>query len=242
MYIKNFSDFYKDPEDYDKVMLGSDDNELDFYKSVIQKGSVLYLGSGDGRLLKEFLKINKDVTGVEISEEMVAKCKKLIPEANVLVQDVLTLDLKQKFDIIIAPYRFLAHITQSQAKELFKIAANHLNEGGIFIGDMWSPYHPKDKKQEIQIGDIVFHEDYFEKFYYIFNFEKQILTEAIERTYVNGPARTDLIKLDFTYYYPEQLRDYASNAGLTEIELYGSFTRGKFDEEADELIYSFIKR
>lgn len=240
MFYKSAEDYYKNPQDYDSELIGSDDKEISFYSSYIKEGSVLYLGSGSGRLLRHFLLINENITGIEISREMVKRCLELLPKAKILEQDVLNLNLKNKFDVIIAPYRFLCHFDKINIQKLFKVVSDHLKEGGIFVGDLFSPYEPKDRSIRVEFEDFLFYDDHVEKVYNLYDHVEQLCTEILERDYYEG-GRMDFIKLVWHYYYPEQLTVNAKKVDLVQHGLYGSFTKDTFTEKSKHVIFEYQK-
>lgn len=240
MFYKNTEALYKNPDDYDKELVGSDTNEISFYQKYIKNGSILYLGSGSGRLLKHFLPLNSDITGIEISEQMIKKCKETSPKVNILNQDVLKLQLPRKFDVIIAPYRFICHFDKNSVEKLFKAVATHLNPNGVFIGDLFTPYLPKDRSIKVEFDDLMFTDMYAEKTYNVYSHDKQLCVEVLERNWYEG-GRTDFIKLDWYYYYPKQLQEFGEKNNLQALDFYGSFKNDPFTENTNQLIFQFKK-
>lgn len=75
--------------------------ETEYIVSLIpQGGSVMDLGCGTGRHLIEIAKNGIDITGVDISENMLLELKKKYPQANVLKANIYTDTIDQKFDLI----------------------------------------------------------------------------------------------------------------------------------------------
>lgn len=102
-------------------------------------GSVLELGAGSGRIAGALALRGLSVIGIEIAPAMLEKAQTrratLPPEAQARLElrrgDMMTLDLKRTFDLVICPYFTLAHVPVGAAwKNTFAVAARHLAPGG----------------------------------------------------------------------------------------------------------------
>src|SRR3989344_6547756 len=241
MIYKNYKELYKNPEEYNKIFTGSSNYEIKFYKDYLKKAkSVLYLGSGSGRLLKQFLKVNKNITGVEISKEMVSYSKKLLKNIKIINNNVLNLKLRQKFDLILAPYRFICHLNKKELEKLFKVVNYHLKDKGLFVGDIFSPYLPHDRSIKCEINGIDIQGNFIDKVYNVYEHDKQLCYEVVERFNIKT-KEYGFIKVKWNYYYPEQLKQIGNKFSLKCINIYGSFKKEKLDKVSDDLIFVFEK-
>lgn len=76
-------------------------DELEFYLSYAQKGmSILEPLCGSGRFLIPFLERGYDISGMDLSAEMLAKLKDKVPDAKVFQTDILKFETNEKFDYI----------------------------------------------------------------------------------------------------------------------------------------------
>ncbi len=245
MLYTSLKQIYENPKEYDKELTGSDVSddvaEAAFYTSFIKKGSVLYLGSGSGRLYGRFSQINKDITCIELSKYMIKTFRSKYPKGNVIEANALTLRLGKRFDVVIAPYRFICHFSQEELAILFNVVESHLKAGGIFVGDEFNPY---DYSEYPEFNDIKLKGNYLEKSYFTYDIDKQLCTEFIERTdTVSG--KYDLFKLDLYYYFPSQFSQLVLKNNMRQKNLYGSFKKTKFKYKSklqDHLIFVFEKK
>ena len=109
----------------------------------IRSGEILELGSGTGRHAEEFVKMGFCVHGIDLSEKMVQEANnrnnnKKRGQLFFEVGDVRNFDARKKFDAVIS----LFHVTSYQIKnediqKMFKTAAKHLKQNGVFIFDFW---------------------------------------------------------------------------------------------------------
>jgi SAM-dependent methyltransferase len=116
-----------------------------FYLSKIKnsKGKVLEVGTGTGRLLTEALENGADIYGIDISSSMLDYLKaKLPPEhgERISLQNIVDFKLDRKFDLIIAPFRVLMHLTEKNDQlQALDNVYDHLNKDGQFIFDVFVP-------------------------------------------------------------------------------------------------------
>lgn len=76
-------------------------DELSFYLSYAEKGmKILEPLCGSGRFLIPFFERGFDISGIDLSAEMLEKLKKKAPNANVFQKDILEYDSREKYDYI----------------------------------------------------------------------------------------------------------------------------------------------
>jgi SAM-dependent methyltransferase len=98
--------------------------------------TVLELACGTGSILKQ-LQPKYDVTGVDLSEEMLAIARKKVPDVRVVRADMRTVDLGERFDAVLCVYDSINHLTQFRDWEaVFRRAREHLNDRGLFLFDI----------------------------------------------------------------------------------------------------------
>ncbi len=125
---------------YDKV-IGVHSDVQDYVLKIIARfnknaKSLLELGCGTGKNL-ENLQTQFDITGIDISAEMLELAKKKISGAEFILGDLRGFDLGKKFDVIICMYDTLNHLTLFREWEkLFADVNKHLEECGLFIFDI----------------------------------------------------------------------------------------------------------
>ena len=110
---------------------------------LLKKGRALVLAMGEGRNAVYLAQNGFDVTGVDISEIAIEKCKKLAQERDVtletIVADLTAYDLgTEQYDLITNFYFY--------DKSLLPKVIESLKPGGIFIFEQFSSDHPKHGK------------------------------------------------------------------------------------------------
>ena len=138
-FAKYYDDVYYD-KDYSK--------ECNFIKKILKKNNVsgtriLDLGCGTGGHALLLSKTGFNVTGVDLSKQMItlaktkAKNSKFPP--NFVHGDMTNVVLEQKYDICIAMFSSLCYLTNiSVLKKALLNIFKHLKKDGILIFDFWN--------------------------------------------------------------------------------------------------------
>lgn len=124
--------------------------------------SVLDLGCGTGRHDFELAKLGYDITGVDLSEEMLASANARLsslishqvsaPSSTLnshpstdsslphqfIKGDIRTVRLDQIFDVVVSLFHVMSYqITNADLQSAMATAKTHLKPGGLFIFDCW---------------------------------------------------------------------------------------------------------
>ena len=100
---------------------------------------VLELGVGLGAVLDNFPK-KFIIYGLDIKEEYIDICKKKIKRGKFFVSSMHNFKIDEKFDVIFSVFDSINFLEDfSQWESTFKAVSHHLNEGGLFVFDMYTP-------------------------------------------------------------------------------------------------------
>ncbi|MBC6481690.1 MAG: class I SAM-dependent methyltransferase [Hormoscilla sp. GM7CHS1pb] len=139
------SEYNKSSYFYDEIM-----NEFKMYFSlyedlveILKPKSVLELGCGMGRLFWIFMKEAKEITGIDLSDEMISQGRKYYAEhkvENAIVEfvntDMCSFQLNKKYDLIVFALSVLKHLsTDKERLAALKKAKEHLSEEGFIVID-----------------------------------------------------------------------------------------------------------
>jgi SAM-dependent methyltransferase len=135
-----------------------DSVDNDFFQNEIRqaKGRVLEIGAGTGRLFSEALTGGADIYGLDLSPSMLAVLKKKL-SANAMhrvsQQNMIDFKYDFKFNLIIAPFRVIMHLSEKEDQiRALNNVYDHLETDGMFIFDVFIP----DLKQLINgLKDVV---------------------------------------------------------------------------------------
>jgi len=98
--------------------------------------TVLELACGTGSILAQ-LRGNFDVTGVDLSPEMIAVAREKLPDVELTLGDMRTVRLGRAFDAVLCLYDAVNHLPAFDDWErVFDTAVVHLRPGGVFVFDV----------------------------------------------------------------------------------------------------------
>ncbi|MBX7041822.1 MAG: class I SAM-dependent methyltransferase [Ignavibacteria bacterium] len=105
--------------------------------------TILELGCGTGDVLKG-LADRFELTGIDSSAQMLKIAEKKIPGANFIKGDIRHPAVAGRFDAVICMYDTINHVTLlTDWKRIFRNVQNALNDNGLFIFDVNTPYKLK---------------------------------------------------------------------------------------------------
>lgn len=132
--------FYEDPKQIDKYEKMCEEYDgLELYevldKHLKENSSVLELGCGPGNDI-EYLHKKYQVTGSDLSEEFLRRCKKRFESIAFLKLDVISIDTDKKFECIFSN-KVLHHLTIEELEESLKRQQEVIAPNGIFAHTFW---------------------------------------------------------------------------------------------------------
>jgi SAM-dependent methyltransferase len=138
------------PAIYDIVPVYVNRRDVRFYVDEARNtgGSVLEVGCGTGRILLPIARSGQTIYGLDSSRQMLARCKaKLRTEPDVVRErvtlhegDARDFELGRRFNLVIAPFRVVQHLTTSKDQMRFlDSVSRHLAAGGRLVFDVFNP-------------------------------------------------------------------------------------------------------
>ncbi len=106
--------------------------------------NVLELGCGTGRVSIPLAKSGFNVTGIDLSGDMLKLAKKKAGaegvNINFIEADFVNFNLYKKFDVVLMPYNAFQHIhADNDINKFFDNLKRHLNTGARFIMEVMNP-------------------------------------------------------------------------------------------------------
>ena len=208
----------------------------------IEEGIVLDLGCGTGAMTERLAAFGYDMIGVDNSEDMLelAMEKRVQSGQDILylLQDMREFELYGTVRAVVSICDCMNYILEEEdLLEVFCLANNYLDPGGIFVFDMNTPY----KYREV-IGNTTIAEN---------REEGSFIWENCfdEESQVNEYALTLFIKEEddlyrkheeFHYqkaYEPERVKELLEEAGLKVEAIYDAFTREPVREDSERIYF-----
>lgn len=100
-------------------------------------GSVLDLGCGTGNSSAPFAELGLPVTGLDLSEEMLAVARRKLPGATFVRGDFTTFDLGETFDLVTSVFDSLNNLLDPEDfRRCAERVLAHLTPNGVFVFDV----------------------------------------------------------------------------------------------------------
>lgn len=247
-----FSGFFA--EFYDILHTGLGDVEA--YLGYARKFGprILELGSGTGRILIPLARAGFQVTGVDLSDDMMAICRQKLEcessevrgRARVVKGNIVDLDLGDTFDLVIAPCNLINCLTgPGEGLALLRTARRHLRDGGMFILDSSIPDIPLMVKSNGVTKTFEFTHPLtgttiIDRFTAWYDFVLQIETDHIVLEERDGSRllRREEVTDTQTYYFPREVRMMLASAGFRIVHEQGSVIEDiPIDSNAGEMVF-----
>jgi SAM-dependent methyltransferase len=223
-YGKYYDVIYAD-KDYEK--------ECDFLEEIFRKHSkfipstILDGGCGTGGHAIPLAKRGYEVTGIDLSEEMINIAKEKASKSGVSINfttmDLRELRLNKKFDACICMFAVIDYLTDS--KDLLKALSNireHLKDGSLLIFDFWYgpavlTIHPSSRMKIIEkegVKVIRFAEPYLDALHHICEVSYYFMVIKENLVIYEGKEKHTV-----RFYFPEEIKHYLEESGFRLLRL-----------------------
>ena len=226
-----------------------------------QKGKILELACGTGRVALALADKGFHVTGLDLSEQMLAVFREKLakkPDLNDKIElihgNMANFNINRKFTLIIVPYRAFQALTDDRdVDSSLACVQNHLADNGLFIVSAFYPLPPlKDKswrydetvqweRLDEETGNTVVKK--------MWGNEPDTVNHvvypsfAFEVTYPDGSTERLVDHLAMKCYYPEQLTSVIKKAGMEVAEEYSWYDKKPlYGAPVREIIYVCKKK
>jgi len=216
-----------------------------------QRGGVLELGCGTGRVLIPIAEAGMKIIGIDNSLNMLKVAKDKIAQKPLRVQRNIELvhsrmqnfSLKKKFSLIICTFNTFMHITKREDQlQVLKNVYRHLGRNGLFINEIFIPsftFKEKTSQQEIvererqmtfkKVGNLRYH------------YHTQILDVNYKYEKINNKSEAKdcyvhSFQLRYTLY-PE-MKELLSKSGLVIVDAFSNYDKKPFDGKNRMIIVS----
>ena len=214
--------------DYDAKHDPGTTNEAVELIARLAEGRVLELAVGTGRIALPLAARGLDVTGLEISPEMVAELRKKPggTDLTVVMGDMADVAVEGQFDLVVLVFNTLFNLTTQAAQvRCFQNVAKRLEPGGRFLVETFVPDttrfrdHQDVRLKTIDMGRLVVDAIQHDPV-------DQIVTH--QRLHVTDDGQS-LMPLVMRYAYPPELDLMAELAGLELVHRWGGWQGEPFD-------------
>ncbi len=213
----------------------------DFCKA--EDNSVTDLGCGTGVVTNYLASQGMDVTGVDLSPDMLSIASSGDETGTVswICADITEYE-GPLCGCFISTMDTVGHITDPDAlSKMFTMVSDSLEEGGVFILDTTTRHHFEES-----LGENVFYEDYDDfTLLWVNHYDKDNKINHAELTLFEL-CEDDLYErydgeLTARFYSPEEIEDMAVKAGLKKLASFGELNREEPKPGDERIFYVFGK-
>jgi len=191
--------------------------------------SVLDVACGTGILARELMNMGFQVSGIDISEDMINIAKENTKDNSFIVADMKDFKLNKKFDIITCAFDSINYITNNKDMEkTISNIFNHLENNGFFIFDINTPYLYEDK-----------HFGIIERTFDDKNFKQILEYDTVSRLgktifdFGNNELETHIQKA----YTVEEMDEILLNSGFEIMGRYKNFKLSPMEDRTYKVFY-----
>lgn len=208
-------------------------DELEFYLSYAKKGDkILEALCGSGRFLVPFMEHGFDISGIDLSFEMLAKLKEKVPNAKVSQADILEYSSQEQYDYIFISSGSVSLFTDMDlCKKILEKLEGMLTPDGkfVFAVDTVANRCFDDKDYKISVSAKT--AEGFELVLKIKNaYDEQSQTQfspSIYELYNHNGELLQTENMDFqTHLYKfGEMEKYLQKIGFKNVKTYSSFSK-----------------
>jgi len=252
----NYQPFVAEYYDYLPLIQGRKD--LDFYLDFARAAGdpILELGCGTGRILIPLAEAGCRITGLDLSESMLAVCRRKLEAAEPLVRkrirlvqgDMVAFKLDDTFRLIIVPFRPFQHLIRVEDQMgCLRAAHRHLAPGGKIILDLFHTdarrMHDPEFLQEREIHSEVTLPDgrrvRLAEHVAAFHRADQVNDAELVYYITHPDGRTERLVHAFPirYLFRYEVEHLLARCGFRVAGLYGGFDRSPLLDDSPEMLF-----
>ncbi len=208
------------------------EDELNFYLSYAEKGKkILEPLCGSGRFLIPFIERGFDITGIDMSNEMLEKLKLKFPDTKIIHTDIMKYDPKGKFDYIFISSGSVSLFTDIDiCKQILIRIKKWLFKTGKFVFAVDTIKNRCIDNNDYNISVSVKTKENFEivlksKNYY----EEQTQTQfspSIYEMYNNAELiQSEFMDFQTHLYKYGEMEQYLKEVGFSQVKTFSSFEK-----------------
>ncbi|MDH4155792.1 MAG: class I SAM-dependent methyltransferase [candidate division Zixibacteria bacterium] len=243
---------------YDLVPAYVRRTDRDFYVRYCReaRGRILELGCGTGRVLIPAARAGAAVTGLDVAESMLSRCRDKLREEPQEVRDRVTLvhgdmtdfDLGGKFKLVIIPFRPFQHLLATDEQlACLRCINRHLDADGKLVFDVFQvdlnmvcdPHAAEEvedvSEYEIPDGRRLRRSGRVAAFHRAEQYNDVELIYYV--TSADGTTERIVHAFPLRYFFRYEIEHLLARCGFKIIELFGDFDKSPLTDGSPEMIF-----
>lgn len=231
---------------------------LDYARAA--EGKILELGCGTGRLLIPIAAAGYEITGLDLSEYMLARCRKTLANQPSEVQartrivrgDMTDFDLGETYALITVPFRAFQHLLPVEEQlACLQCAHRHLLPGGRLILDLFQVnlrylIDPESANEKQDFAGVALPGGRtLRRTHRIAGWHRAEQYNDIEMIYYvehpDGHTERLVQAFPFRYFFRYEVEHLLARCGFGVAALFGSFDRRPLGDDSPEMIFVAAK-
>lgn len=228
---------------YDHLYPGVDDSVIDLLaRHSGQPPRALELAIGTGRIALPLAVRGVEVTGIDVSEEMVAglRAKPGGESIEVIMGDIGAVPVEGVFPLVYLTFNTIfTLLTQEEQVGCFRNVAEHLEPGGRFILDCFVPDLSRFDRFNTRMGvsSITSIDDHAYEMSIHDPVNQRVSTHLVRRS----SSGSVVLPVEIRYVWPAELDLMARLAGLVLEDRFGWYDLRPFDETSPSHMSIYVK-
>lgn len=229
---------------YDAI--NKSDDDLAFYLDLCQKnkGKVLELCCGTGRITLPLRKAGIDITGLDFTPSMLTKARQKSKEQGIFCDfiqgDMRNFDLHSCFDVIFIPFNSLLNTyTFEDINAIFSCIHKHLKPNGIFAFDIFHPnfeYLTRDETFVEELFDFTLKTGEQVRISQTMKYDKVHQVNRV-KWHFDIDGQKSIQRLDMRCFFPQEIDAILRYNHFSILHKFGDFYKNPFDEESKTQIF-----
>lgn len=231
-------------DQYDDIYDLIEDSTLDLLTGLAgSPPRALELAVGTGRIAIPLSQRGVEITGVDVSDKMIARmrAKPGGDSIEVVMGDIADVDVEGRFPLVILAFNTIfALLSQERQVECFRNVADHLDPGGRFVIDCFMPDLKRFDSHETRFGvsSISSNEEHAYEMSIHSPLQQRVTTHVVRR---QADGQSVVLPIEIRYAWPSELDLMARLAGLELENRWDWYDRRQFTEASGQHVSVYRK-
>jgi ubiquinone/menaquinone biosynthesis C-methylase UbiE len=212
---------------------------------------ILELACGTGRVLLPLARQGYDVTGVDVSEAMLAVARRKVvaegleEQVTLFQQDMRELALDGRFNLAFAAVNSFMHmLTTDDQLAALEGVRQHLQPGGLLILDLFNPDLGRllDARGQVYLDKVFTDPGTGHRLMRFSTQRVELSQQTLRVSYIvdeldeEGGVRRTLFPFSIRYLFRSELELLLGQAGFAVEAIYGSYDLDEFGDDSEKMI------